>query len=216
MDIFFQKAKVLVALVVIVNPLSVIPTYITLTRDYTKPQRAGTARTAAIAVGMVLVISTLLGAHILSFFGISIAAFRVGGGILILMMGLSMLQARQSRAKQTPEETAEAEDKATIGIVPLGIPLLAGPGSISTAIVYAEQATSWVDTVFTVACCALVGVTVWVSLRLAEPIGHALGRTGLNIATRVMGLLLSALAIEIISSGLRALLPGLASALRQG
>lgn len=216
MDIFFAKAKVLVALVVIVNPLSVIPAYITLTRDYTKDQRAGTARTAAIAVGSVLIISTLLGAHILGFFGISIAAFRVGGGILILMMGLSMLQARQSRAKQTPEEAAEAEDKQSIGIVPLGIPLLAGPGAISTAIVYAEQAKSWIDTVFTLACCALVGVAVWAALRTAEPMGRALGRTGLNIATRVMGLLLSALAIGIIASGVRALLPGLASASPQG
>lgn len=213
MDFFFQKAKVLVALVVIVNPLSVIPTFITLTRGYTKEQRFITARTAAIAVSIVMVSSTLLGAHILGFFGISIAAFRVGGGILILMMALSMLQARQSRAKETPEETAEAEDKAAIGIVPLGIPLLAGPGSISTAIVYAEQAQTWVDMFYACACCAMVGVAVFAALRLAEPIGNALGRIGLNIATRIMGILLAALAIEIIAAGVRGLLPGLASAL---
>lgn len=213
MDVFFQKAKVLVALIVIVNPLGAVPTYITLTRDYPSPLRFATARTAAIAVGIVLIVSAVLGEHLLAFFGISIAAFRVAGGILILMMALSMLQARQSRAKQTPEEAAEAEDKATIGIVPLGVPLLAGPGAISTAIVYAQQALSWVDMLFTIFCCALVGVAVWVSLRAAEPIGNALGRTGLNIASRFMGILLAALAVEIITSGLRELLPGIAGKL---
>jgi multiple antibiotic resistance protein len=212
-DLLFQKAKVLIALVVIVNPLGALPTYITLTRDYTAPQRRGTARTAAIAVAVVMVVSALVGEYILQFFSISIAAFRVGGGILILMMALSMLNARTSRAKQTPEEAAEAEDKETIGIVPLGVPLLAGPGAISTAIVYAQQAHTVVEMVYTVLCCTLVGVSVWASLRAAEPIGKALGRTGLNIASRFMGIILAALAIEIISAGARELLPGIGKVL---
>lgn len=210
MEVLFAKAKVLIALITVINPLGALPTFITITRDYTPLQRFRTARTAAIAVGIVLIVASLLGEHILHFFGISIAAFRVGGGILILMMALSMLNARQSRAKQTPEEAAQAEDKETVGIVPLAVPLLAGPGGISTAIVYAQQAHGWMDYPFTLVSCCLVGLAVWLTLRAAEPIGKALGPIGLNIASRFMGILLAALAVEIITSGLRELLPGIA------
>jgi multiple antibiotic resistance protein len=213
MEVLFAKAKVLVALITIINPLGALPTYITITRDYTREQRNSTSRTAAMAVGIVLIVSSLLGEHILHFFGISIAAFRVGGGMLILTMALSMLNARQSRAKQTPEEAAQAEDKETVGIVPLAVPLLAGPGAISTAIVYAQQAHGWLDFPFTLASCALVGVSIWLTFRAAEPIGKALGPIGLNIASRFMGILLAALAVEIITSGLRELLPGIAGKL---
>ena len=210
MDVLFAKAKVLIALITIINPLGALPSFLTITRDYATDQRHKTARTAAIAVGIVLIVSSLLGEHILRFFGISIAAFRVGGGILILTMALSMLNARQSRAKQTPEEAAQAEDKETVGIVPLAVPLLAGPGAISTAIVYAQQAHGWLDITFTLVSCILVGVAVWLAFRAAEPIGKALGPIGLNIVSRFMGILLAALAVEIITSGLRELLPGIA------
>jgi multiple antibiotic resistance protein len=138
------------------------------------------------------------------------ASFRVGGGILLLFMAVAMLQARHSCIQQAPEEAREAEEKEQIAVVPLAISLLAGPGAISTMIVYAYQARWWVDTVFSLIASVLVAVYVWLVLRLADPISRLLGKTGINIVTRLMGLVLAAVAVEFMIKGLVQLLPGLA------
>jgi multiple antibiotic resistance protein len=149
------------------------------------------------------------GQHLLAFFGISMASFKVGSAILILLLAISMMHAAHTGEKQTREEAVEAADKESIAVVPLAIPLLSGPGAISTTIIYANSHPSFVHTGFIMLCCVLVALVTWVSLRAATPVSRLLGKTGVNIAIRIMGLLLAAVAVEIFASGELELFPGL-------
>ena len=161
---------------------------------------------------MVAVISTcaLLGEQIIKFFGISTASLQVSGGLLILLMSLSMLNAQPSGAKTTAEERDEAEHKDTIGVVPLGIPLLTGPGAMSTVIVLAGKSNHVSDYVALIGSGVVIAALVWLTLQMAQPIARFMGRTGINIATRIMGLLVAAVAVEFIVEGLKTMLPALA------
>jgi multiple antibiotic resistance protein len=203
-------ASMVTSLIAIANPLGVIPFFMDLTMGQSAQERHQTARVTAATVAVVLIVGVVLGQPLLAAFGISIASFRVGGGILLLLMATAMLQARPSRVHHTSEEAEEAAEKASVAVVPLAVPLVAGPGAISTVIIHAQQAHGWFDTVFLVLTSLLVAASVWGSLRLAEPISRALGKTGMNIVTRLMGLILAAVAVEFISGGLAQLLPGLA------
>lgn len=200
-----------VALLAIVEPFGAIPLFIGAMGTMSAPDRARGARIVALTVFLVLAGALFLGELLLAWFGISIAAFMVGGGILLLLHAVSMLQARTSSLRQTPEETMEAGERHAIGVVPIGIPLLAGPGAISSVIIYAHQASGGVFGVLMLlipitAVCAVV----WVTFRLAQPIATRIGHTGLNILTRLMGLLLAAMAVEIVARGLIRLFPALA------
>jgi multiple antibiotic resistance protein len=196
-------------LLAILNPLGAVPIFLGLTSQQGPAQKRATARMAALAVAAVLVVSVWAGSSILDFFGVRIASFRIGGGILILLMAISMLTARTSGAKQTAEEAEEAETRESVGVVPIGVPLLAGPGSISLVIVDAQTAGPGGRVVLTVSI-LLVATVAWLSMVLAEPIGRVLGRTGINIFTRLMGLILAAVAVEYIVVGLLEVFPGLA------
>lgn len=201
--------KIFVALVIIVNPVSALPLFVTMTAGNTETEKKDIARIASLSVAVVLVLAALIGEPILAIFGITIASFKVGGAILILLMAISMMHAAPSREKQTPEEASEAAEKENIAVVPLAIPLLSGPGAISTTIVYATALSSPTHVGIIILCCLLVALTTWLALRLATPLSKWLGQTGLNIAIRLMGLLLAAVAVEILASGLVVLLPGL-------
>jgi multiple antibiotic resistance protein len=201
--------KIFMALLIIVNPVSALPLFVSMTAGNTDKEKRNIARVASLSVAVVLAVAALLGEQILSTFGITIASFKVGGAILILLMAISMMHAAPYREKQTPEEADEAAEKENIAVVPLAIPLLSGPGAISTTIVYATERSSPAHVGIIVLCGLLVAVTTWLALRLATPISHWLGTTGVNIAIRLMGLLLAAVAVEILASGLVVLLPGL-------
>ena len=208
---FSEYVKIVTAILVIVNPLGAVPSFISLTTDQPAPARRRIAVVASFAVGAILVVSCLIGQQILDFFGISISSFRVGGGILILFMAIAMLQARPPRTKHAPEETEEAAAKESIAVVPLALPLLSGPGSISTVIIYSYQSDSWAHIAILVSACILVAALTFLCLYLAIPLSAYLGKTGINIVTRLMGLLLAAVAVEFITAGLMQLLPGLGS-----
>jgi multiple antibiotic resistance protein len=197
------------ALFVIVDPIGAVPLFISYTLGQSRDERRIAARTAAIAVAVILVLSIFVGEYLLKFFGIGIPSFRVGGGILILLMAINMLNAQQGGARFTPEEGREGQDKVHIAVVPLAIPLLAGPGAISTTIIYAHNAYTMLDKVALLIAALLVAASVAISLHLAEHIAHRLGRTGINIATRIMGLILTAVAVEFIAGGLIQLFPKL-------
>ncbi len=204
-----QSFRTFGGLLAILNPLGAIPIFLGLTLDQSPSQRKQTARLAAMAVATVLIVSVWAGGSILDFFGVRIASFRVGGGILILLMAISMLTARTSGAKHTAEEAEEAELKDSVGVVPIGVPLLAGPGAISLVIVDAQAAAS-TGRLMLSGIILLVATITWFTLLLANPIGKVLGTTGINIFTRLMGLLLAAVAVEYIAVGLQELFPALA------
>ena len=205
--------KTLVAVAVIVNPIGVIPVFVSLTTHQSPAEKKKTAATSALAVCAVLVSSSVLGNSLLSLFGISIDSFRVGGGILLLLLAVSMFHAQQSPSKQIPEEASEAEIKGDVAVTPLAIPLLAGPGAISTIIIYTQQFSGITHKGLIILICMAISLLVWITLRAAVPVGNALGRTGINIVTRLMGLILAAVAVEFMVGGLSKLFPGLVSGL---
>lgn len=205
--------KPLIALLAIVNPIGVIPFFIHFTQGFTRAQRQNTARIAAIAAFIVIAVSALAGLKIIEFFGISLASFQVGGGLLLLMSALQMLNAQPAEARR--EDLTEGGDKAdagaSIAIVPLTIPLLTGPASISTMIIYADKTRHWWQLGVLVLYGVIIGAAVWIAFSLSGRIAKALGKTGINVMTRLMGLILAAMAVELLSEGLTKLFPVLAT-----
>ncbi|HWH82273.1 MAG TPA: MarC family protein [Burkholderiaceae bacterium] len=210
MDIY----KPLIALLAIVNPIGVVPFFIHFTQGFSAEQRRRTTQVAAIAAFVVIAVSALAGLRIIEFFGISLASFQVGGGLLLLMSSIQMLNAQpaESRRDDLHEGSDKADAGASIAIVPLTIPLLTGPATISTMIIYADKTRHWWELAVLVGYGVVIGLAVWVAFSLSGRIAKALGQTGINVMTRLMGLLLAALAIEVMSDGLTKLFPGLAGA----
>ncbi len=204
-----DQVKYLIGIFAILNPLGVIPIYLSMMTDRRPEMMDRTAFKSSVAVAVILTLAVWTGDSLLSFFGIGIPAFRIAGGLLVLLIAIAMFGAKTSPARHTEAEQAEGEAKDDIAVVPLAIPLLAGPGAISLAIVDAHQANGLPDKI--VFSIGIIGVAmiVWLVLRLAEPIGKRLGTGGLNIATRVMGLILASMAVQFMADGMLELFPGL-------
>ena len=198
-----------VTLAAVLDPFLAVPIFLAVTGSWGAAERKALIRSVVIAVFAVLGVAALVGEGLLTFIGASLPAFRVGGGLVLLLMALAMLNAQAGAVRQTRDEAIEMERAPQPGVVPLAVPLLAGPGAISTTIL-ASQAGGVLHLGAILACIALVCALTWVVLALAEPIGARLGTTGLNIATRLLGLLLAALAIQTMAEGLKGLFPGLA------
>lgn len=204
-----EYAKIFLALLVIVNPVGAVPLFVSMTAENNGEEKKRIARSASTAVGVVLIVAAVGGQPLLALFGITIASFKVGGAILILLIAIAMMHGEMSGEMQTPEEAKEAAYKERIAVVPLAIPLLSGPGAISTIIIYATARSSLGHLAAIIACAVLVALVTWIALRVATPVSTWLGKTGVNIAMRLMGLLLAAVAVEIFASGIVVLLPGL-------
>jgi multiple antibiotic resistance protein len=207
---FFELSKSAFALFAIVDPVGVIPIFLMATQGYTLTQSHYAARIAALTVLGVLSLFIFVGEPLLMFLGIRLAAFSVAGGLLLLLLALSMVQAHVSPQRQTEDEAAEAEEKDSVGAVPLGVPLLAGPGAITHVIVASGAAQgSVMHQGMLLIPVALVALSVWLAFRAAPVIARRLGRTGIHVVTRLMGLIIAAISIEMIASGLGTLFPGL-------
>lgn len=204
-----EYIKIFTTLLAIVNPLGIIPIFVSLTDNLTRQECERIALTSSFTVAGVLIISTLLGKYILSFFGISIGSFKVGGGILLMLIAVSMMQGKHHPSRQTSEEAKEAEDKESIAAVPIATPLLAGPGAISTVIIFAQESYHPAHIAIILSCSIIVAFLVWVALSVAGPISKIMSRTAINIVTRLMGLLIAALSVEFIVGGLVQLIPAL-------
>ncbi len=204
-----EYLRFVVTLTAVVDPFLAVPFFITFTARQDDARRIALARTVAITVFAVLAVSVFAGEMLLALMGASLSAFRVGGGLVLLLMALAMLNAQAGGVRQSHDEARELEDREMSGVVPLAIPLLAGPGAISTSIIAGERGGIAHHLVL-VACIALVCLFAWAVLRRADAIAARLGTTGLNIATRILGLLLAAMAVQTMAEGLKALFPGLA------
>ena len=202
--------KIFISLLAIVNPFGAIPLFISMTADQNSHQRRQTINVVAFSVSIILLVSLFFGELLLQFFGISIASFRVGGGILILLMAISMLHAKTSQIRQTDEEADESIQKESVAIVPLAMPLMAGPGAISTVILAAHKGSGVIHYSIIALGIILLSMVVWAVLRLSPWIAARIGATGINIFTRIMGLILAAIAVEFIAVGIKGLFPALA------
>lgn len=203
--------KALITLLAIVNPLAAIPFFIHFTEGYGDAQRRHTIMIAARTVFIVIAVSALLGLHLLSFFGISLASFQVGGGLLLLISSLNMINAKPAETRATPSEIDDSDTRASIAVVPLTIPLLTGPATMSTVVIYAEKAATFWQHAALLVYGGVIAAVVVLCFTLAERIAGWLGKTGINVMTRLMGLVLAAIAVEIMSDGLIQLFPALAS-----
>lgn len=200
----------LVGLVAIVNPLGALPIFLSMSDKSDPDADMRTINRAAVAVALILLISAWTGEALLGFFGITIDAFRVGGGLLILLMGISMLHGKQSHVQHCPNETGEVEKKEDISVVPLAIPLMAGPGAISLVILDANKIHSFGGEIVLALAIISIAIIAWLVLFIAEKMRDKLGTIGLNIATRIMGLILAAIGVQFMADGIKHLLPGLA------
>jgi len=201
---------ILVGLIAIVNPLGAVPIFLSMSGKSDTQTDMRTINRTTVAVALILLLSAWTGESLLSFFSITIDAFRVGGGLLILLMGITMLHGKQSHVQHCPGEAEVLEEKEDIAVVPLAIPLMAGPGAISLVILDANKTSGWQADLFLVLAIILVAAIVWLVLLLADKLKDKMGVIGLNIAVRVMGLILAAIGVQFIADGIKNLLTGLA------
>jgi multiple antibiotic resistance protein len=192
------------SLIFIVDPIATIPTFLVLTSDAEIKERRHMAKRASWTCFLVLSGFAMAGTVIFKMFGITLPAFRIAGGLIMILIGLDMVQARRSQTKETPSETQQALEKDDVSIVPLGVPMLAGPGSISTVIALMAQSTNWQHSILIIVAVALTAFISYWTLAAADRLGRRMGDTGIHILTRFMGLLLMAIAVQFILSGLTA------------
>ena len=202
--------RFVVTLTAVVDPFLAVPFFLACTHGRTTAQRVTLARTVALTVFCVLAAAAFAGELLLQAIGASLPAFRVGGGLVLLLMALAMLNAQAGSVRQSKAEAEELEAGDVGGVVPIAIPLLAGPGAISTAIIAVDRGGIG-QNLMVVAGIAIVCLVSWIVLRNAHIIAMRLSTTAMNIATRILGLLLAAMAVQIMAEGLKQLFPGLSA-----
>jgi len=186
----------------LVDPFAAIPSFLVMTAGATAAERRKMARKACITCFCVLTGFALAGGMIFKLFGITLPALKIAGGLLLFVIGMEMLQARQSGTKEAPGETEEACRKEDVGIIPLGIPLLAGPGAISSVMVLMGQSPNWWQAAPVFIAIAVTCLCAFLILAGADRISRMLGETGIHILMRMMGLLLTAIAVQFVINGL--------------
>lgn len=206
--------KPLIALLAIVNPLAIVPFFIHYTQGFSAAQRRRTIEVAAFSSFCVIAACAVLGLQVLEFFNISLQSFQVGGGMLLLISAMNMLNAQPAEAKPHTNELEQGAEKAAAGdsiaVVPLTIPLLTGPASMSTVVIYADRAQNFWQHAALVGYGVVIAAATALCFSLADPIARVLGKTGISVMTRLMGLILAALAVEVMADGLTKLFPALA------
>lgn len=186
----------------IVNPIAMIPTYLVITQKETAQQRAETARRACVSATLILLAFAIGGTAIFKLFGITIDAFRIAGGLILWVVAMDMLHGVR-RTQEGQEEITEGSEKEDVALTPLAMPMLAGPGAISTIMVLAGQAGSMPEKLVVLGSIIVTMVLAWVVLRVGERVVRRMGQTGIRVMTRIMGLLLAAIAVQFVVTGAR-------------
>ena len=197
------------AIFFVVDPMGVIPIFIAVTRNDTPEKRRSMAKRATIAAFFILTTFAVAGTLIFRVFGVTLGAFKVAGGILLLLTSIEMLRAQPARTRTSPEEEAEGAEREDVAIFPLAIPLLAGPGSIATVTTLMAKAGRILFAVPVILSIAITCAASYLMLLAAERIQKLLGVTGLNVMNRVIGLIIGAIAVQFMFDGVRDTFPGL-------
>lgn len=209
MDMDTQLVKIILAFVVLINPFSALGLFLNITNGYTAQDRKKVAQIACLTVFIVIGFFTILGSNLLTILGISVGSFQVAGGILVFLIAINMMNGGGNPVKPNENEVEVHSSLAAAAVVPLAIPMMVGPGGISTVIIYSSQVSGAFEKGLIVAAGLCISVFCYASLMAAGRISRFLGDTGLNILSRIMGMLLAAVAVEILVNGLRATFPGL-------
>lgn len=198
-----------VAMLTITNPIGALAIFAGMTADRSESEKKQTAYKAAFAVAIILLLVTWAGKYLLEMFGITPSGLEVAGGVIIALMGLSMLHSKTSEMSHSKGEGEEAQTKPSIAVVPMAMPIIAGPGGITTVILATHKFPSIEAKLLVSATCVAVAAITWLCLYFAAPISRMLGVAGMNIVTRIMGIVLTAIAFQMLAAGLKKLLPGL-------
>ena len=201
----------LVAMIAITNPLGNLAIFIGLAGDRSEEAQRKIVKQTTLAIFIVLLVTTWCGSFILRLFGISIPAFEIAGGIVITTIGFSMMHAKTSHTAHTPQEHTEAQSKENISVVPLAIPIVAGPGAMTTLILATQQHQSLFDKFSYSLGCFIIAIIIGISMFFSGPIHHMLGEAGIKIASRIMGLILIAIAVGMVLHGIKVQYPMLSS-----
>ncbi len=186
----------------LVDPFAALPTFLAVTAGADPQRRRAMARKASLTAWVVLSAFSLAGQYLFHIFGITLPAFEIAGGIILLLIGLDMLQAKRSPTQESQEEAHAAASKEDAGIVPLGVPMVAGPGSITSVMVLVGQVRIWWQMAAILGAILVTAIICFLVLGNSDKVAKALGETGIRILVRVMGLLLVALAVQYFVNGL--------------
>ena len=217
MELGVEIGKLLVAFLVLINPFSALSIYLDLTQNHSTKEKRRIARTAALAVFIVIIVFALSGGILLKVLGISVGSFQVGGGILVLLIAISLMNGTATPANPKIDPHSEEHQSAqqarrnekAIAVVPIAIPITIGPGGISTVIIYSSAAKNYSDIALIIISGFLVSLICYFILVVAGRISKRLGTTGLTILNRIMGMMLAAISVEIIVAGLKSIFPQL-------
>jgi multiple antibiotic resistance protein len=202
-----EYGKLLIALWALVHPLGAVPIFLSLTG--TRPtERRHIGLVASAATGVILITSVFVGQALLLAFGITIPSFRIAGGLLILFAALTMMHTPEQGTRENLADGRDSTADDSVAVVPLAIPILAGPGAISTVIVYAHKSAALSHHMVICAIIVAVAVSTWVVFRLSVVLASLIGRAGMQVFTQIMGLIIAAIAVEFITQGLAAIFPG--------
>ncbi|MFH1729365.1 MAG: NAAT family transporter [Pseudomonadota bacterium] len=204
MDILLYAVKTFTTIFIIMGPFSIIPIFISLTENNTEEEKLKIIRKTITTSFLLCIVFAFFGTSLFKLFGITINSFRIAGGLLLILMAINMLQAKRSKVRVTPDEHRESLDKDDVSIFPLAIPMIAGPGTISTLVLISSETTTFSHWTILILCIALSSLILYLILFLSEKLFKFLGQTGLNIVTRVMGLILASIATEYILQGIKA------------
>ncbi len=196
-----------ITLLIIANPMAALPAFLNITASDSCAQRKKIALTSGLAILIILVMMTFIGGPLLNILGIQVYSFQITGGLILLLLAFSMLNATPSRIQETQEEQKEAKKKGSVAIVPVAIPLIAGPGAISTIILEVSLKPTFSNQILVTLACVIVSLLMGSLLYFASGLEKKLGQTGLNIFSRIGGLILAAMSIQTIANGLIGLFP---------
>ena len=191
------------SLFALINPIGIVPIYLTITQEYNKRERDKIAIKAILFSLLVLLLFALIGDFIFSFYNITIHGFRIAGGILLLKISFDMIESKRSRSRTTPSEELEAEEKNDIAYTPLSIPLIAGPGSIASIMILSSEAKNTIDKLTLFATLIIVLIITFFIFKVSKNLSKNFGKLGLRILQRIMGLILMVISIEFILKGIK-------------
>jgi multiple antibiotic resistance protein len=202
-----ETVKFIVAMTIMMNPLGSLSIFLDLTRKAEISEQRKIALTVSFAIFTIMLLTVWTGKDLLNILGITIPSFRVAGGLILLLMGLSMLQSKESPLSHTSEDNIAARERHSIAVVPMALPVIIGPGAISTIIIEVGDAPQFISKLWFSAVCAILTIIMGIMLYFAAPIARIVGASVMKVITRIMGMIIMAIAVGMLANGLIELFP---------